>query len=1009
MSNLFPSLEMFKQCFGEHTQTEATPQSKENYSNFESNCIFPAQHSMSDTAFPANAPFNVASDSGLSSGISFSSACSNKAASNNDGWDNPWRNCSSCLTSIWNDFENKRCIRHLRKVGNRWYLKMPNGDDIPALEMETTNPRVINLHTDGSFDAFGFDATYNDQKHEIVVVYEDLIRHRVQHYFPDYNRHPACAEQYFILALFRSLQECGMPQVIQIPQRAGWQEVDGKAYYASGEAVTPKLERFCAKDVLVRKRIPTSLSLTEAAKTLAIHLPAHWKYKLLLVISVTSILLYFYEKAGLTPDQAFFVETKSDSQSNPVKAILQNRSYETRNSVSITVCKTKLWQELDYSNDCMAVFDDHSYVEAKRARDAGIKTVLEDLLHSSGSKDQARHLTAIVTDNIGNYSPEFPAYFITMNECPDVRNANSLRQAAGIFESALIRHLENSDPKENLITRMLPKTVLFKQNTMNSEFFMTIRMLMTTVEILWEYDLISDIEKSEISRFLSDNHYDGPTADLAICDEFKQVLSAAFHDRQIRIVNQTEPPYYRPGEYNLILDDKFVNLEARTLERRLMMRMNTTKKRNKLLHALQNCGKLHANNGLKRNIDVELATGDSKTISVYSFPKTMLTKQALIKAGEIKYKNFLVPIGSLPEGFLPIASYGRGLVAGRVVADTTLEAESVFCSGQTRSGKTYYLINQALIRALNGYNIIIFDQTGAFTQEEVRKHCEKMTGDDKVVDEYFSFWEIGARGLPVDILSLEHCSKLSQKKKRIASVLSVGARLTGEVQLQVLRSRMKSIVAAIEAERIQSLSDTLRFFDDSDPTQADIKWRLEEVFDDLDGLQTHHRNWGDFLATQKPITIISTAEDGIRKSSALFDMLLANLYSYKQHHQEEKILVVVDEIMDFSLNKDDPIDTILRKSGKHGLSLLLASQVFSADKDRLGKLIESCGLLVFFFQNNVAPDGIAKQIGVDSSLIAYLEEHEFVVKGRLYNRQQHRNCRIVIKGKAVDLQQFFST
>ncbi len=85
MSNLFPSLEMFKQCFGEHTQTEATPQSKENYSNFESNCIFPAQHSMSDTAFPANAPFNVASDSGLSSGISFSSACSNKAASNNDG------------------------------------------------------------------------------------------------------------------------------------------------------------------------------------------------------------------------------------------------------------------------------------------------------------------------------------------------------------------------------------------------------------------------------------------------------------------------------------------------------------------------------------------------------------------------------------------------------------------------------------------------------------------------------------------------------------------------------------------------------------------------------------------------------------------------------------------------------------------------------------------------------------------------------------------------------------
>ena len=556
---------------------------------------------------------------------------------------------------------------------------------------------------------------------------------------------------------------------------------------------------------------------------------------------------------------------------------------------------------------------------------------------------------------------------------------------------------------------MLPKTVLFKQNTLNSEFFMTIRMLMTTVEILWEYGLISDIEKNEISRFLSDNHYDGPTADLAVCDEFKQVLSAAFRDRQIHVVNQTELPYYLPGEYNLILDDKFVNLEARTLERRLMIRMNTTKKRNKLLHALQNCGKLHANNGLKRNIDVELSSGDSMTVSVYSFPKTLLTAQARAKADMIKYWNFLFPISNLPAGFLPITSFGKELVAGRVITDTRLAAESIFCSGQTRSGKTHYLINQALIRALNEYRVIFIDQTGACPREEVERLCLKMTGNDNVVDKYFSFWEIGEKGLPVDILSLENCSNLTSKKNRLASVLSVGARLTGEVQLQVLRSRMKTAAAAIEANRIQSLAGVPDFFDDSDPAQADIKGRLEEVFEDLKGLPTHHQNWGEFLAMQKPITIISTAEDGIRKSSALFDMLLANLYTYKQLHQEEKILVIIDEIMDFSLNKDDPIDTILRKGGKHGLSLLLASQEYSAEKDRLSKLIESCGLLVFFRPQDVAPDSIAKQIGVNKSLIASLNEHEFILKGGLFNRQQKRNSKTAIKGKAVDLQQFFST
>lgn len=964
-----------------------------------------------DNSLFSDVPFNnsisdpLASVSAITEQLSSTTAPiqSPEPVAYNSGWGKPAISLPSQISVVLGELEKTRGIKHLRETGKRWVLHMPNSDEITALEMETTNPRVINPHPDGSFDAFGFDATYNDQKHEIVIVYEDLIRHRVSHYFPDYNWHPACAKRYFIIALYRSLQKCGTPKVIQIPQRAGWQETDGKPYYASGEAVTPKLERFCAKDVLARKRIPTQLSLTEAAKELAIYLPAHWKYKLLLAISITSILLYFYEKAGLTPDQVFFIEPKSDSQAKPVKALLHNRSYDISNSVSITECKTKLIRELNFSNDCMAVFDDHSYVEAKRARDAGVKAVLEDLLHSSGSEEQLRHLTAIVTDNIGNYSTELPAYFVTMNDCPDVRNTDGLRQSAGIFESALIRHFENADPKENLFTRMLPKTKLYKQNPLNSEYYMTIRMLMTTVEMLREYGLISGSEKSEISRFLSDNHYSGSNADLAVCDDFQQVLSAAFRDRQISVVNQTGAPYYHPDEYSIILGDGFVNVEARTLERRLLMHMNTTKKRNKLLHALQNCGKLHANNGLMRNIEVVLSNGESKTVAVYSFPQTMLTDQARAKADVIRFANFLFAIDNLPKGFLPLASCGRGLVAGRVVTDTTLAAESIFCSGQTRSGKTYYLINQALIRALNGYSVIIVDQTGAFLLEEVRKHRSKMTGDDKIADEYFSFWEIGERGLPVEILSLEHCSKLPQKKNRIASVLSVGARLTGEVQLQVLRSRMKPVVAAIEAELVQSPSDILRFIDDSDPMQADIKARLKTVFDDLEGLPTHHQNWGGFLAAQKPITVISTAEDGIHKSSVLFDMLLANLYAYKQHHCEDKIAVIIDEIKDFSLNADDPIDAIIRKSGKHGLPLMLASQEYSAEKDRLGKLIESCGLKVFFCPNDVEPADFAKQIGVDKSLIASLEEHEFIVKGGLYNCKQQRNCKTVIKGKAVEI------
>lgn len=91
---------------------------------------------------------------------------------------------------------------------------------------------------------------------------------------------------------------------------------------------------------------------------------------------------------------------------------------------------------------------------------------------------------------------------------------------------------------------------------------------------------------------------------------------------------------------------------------------------------------------------------------------------------------------------------------------------SIYVSGRTRSGKTNFLVQQAVIRAKAGSRVIIFDQTGAFSREELTKHLPR-----SLVEEVFFHWEISKEGLPVDLLSLENCSSLVEKKNRVWYIL----------------------------------------------------------------------------------------------------------------------------------------------------------------------------------------------------------------------------------------------
>lgn len=911
----------------------------------------------------------------------------------NDSWYRP----KNIIYNVYREKEKNFEARRLIKSGDVYSITERNGREVRIGKIRLKDKLIVGQKPDGTFDALFCMIECDGVKESIAISipYKDFVRRNILPYIPFFPRNEDCSDKYIVMAFFRELLEGDDIKFLQLPQHSGWQETEGnKTSFAASEIGIPKLKQYYSDDILKRKLIHTEKKLTDAAKALAKLLPESWKYKFLLSIRITSLLLYFYKLAGLTPDQMFIVEPKSESNAKTAIAILKNKNFSP-NVCPLTENKTNLQMELSGINDGIALFRDTSYAEDRKKLDAGLNFLLHDLQNCTGNEVISRHLTVILSDNPGKISSEFPAYFISLSDCPDTDNTNELKQALGEFDYALIRLLTNADVTENLVTNVLSQTTYLTKTEANSEYWMTWRLIQTTVDILFEYRLINSDENREIARFLKHHPHEGIDSAQYITNDFRQVISKCINSNIIGVANQKGSPYFDSKKSMVILDDKYINILAATVDNHILPLMKTTRKRNKLLSALKFCEKLYSNNNYKRNLDVETAPGVTETVSVYSFPKNILTPKCREKINAFAYADYVFEKFNFPKGFIPITLInGCNRSAGIVITDATDEAESMYISGQTRSGKTHFLVQQAVIRSDSGKRIIIFDQTGAFSPDELRKHLPH-----EIVEKYFSHWDINKHGIPIDLMSLENCSSLPEKKNRLFSIFSVAASITGDIQSKILKKRLSDISKAIDAGSVHSLPETLEYFDMKDPEQAKLRARLEEVFNDLEGLNTYEHNWGEFLDSQKKIVVLSTSADGIRKSTQLIDMMLASLYEYKQYDRHPRYTVILDEIEDLCLDKNGPISTILRKGAKHRLSMLLASQEFSIEKDQLGKIIGNCGILIFFRPKDANLSNIAKHIGVNKSTLAGLEQGQCIVYGPLYNKYEDKNKNVTLIGR----------
>ena len=125
------------------------------------------------------------------------------------------------------------------------------------------------------------------------------------------------------------------------------------------------------------------------------------------------------------------------------------------------------------------------------------------------------------------------------------------------------------------------------------------------------------------------------------------------------------------------------------------------------------------------------------------------------------------------------------------------------------------------------------------------------------------------------------------------------------------------------------------------------------------------------------------------------------MYSYKQYHPYERYTVIIDEVQDLYLHEKGSVNVLLRKGGKHGVTMLLASQSFPDPQIQFGKVVGNCGRLRSYHPKADDLKRTAEYFHCDKNEIDFLKQGECFDKGPFWSRYRAENVITTLNGKTV--------
>ena len=169
------------------------------------------------------------------------------------------------------------------------------------------------------------------------------------------------------------------------------------------------------------------------------------------------------------------------------------------------------------------------------------------------------------------------------------------------------------------------------------------------------------------------------------------------------------------------------------------------------------------------------SAGEPYMLYTYGISKKLINTENRKKLELSDYQKFILEYSELEEsGILPLGVTVDGRYVGKDISYKNKSNDSIFITGQSGQGKSFYATNLLPSLAMLGSRMLVFDVSESFTHDEILRALPK-----EVVNALFEFIDIGRgqRKLPVNPLYIGDCLNLPAKKRRIMSFIKAVCKL----------------------------------------------------------------------------------------------------------------------------------------------------------------------------------------------------------------------------------------
>lgn len=809
----------------------------------------------------------------------------------------------------------------------------------------------------------------------------------------------------------RDLRECPNKKFLLIPKHAGGVTLpDGVTTYISAESVIPGLEELFPQEVRDHKMVAHALPLKDTAAIYRKALPNCLEANLATTVRVESILLPLFGAEEMYPDRAFSVSYTNDSVRETVIAITKRKNYTSTVVQSLSDRITKVGKELASANDITVLFSYSGIFEEGKSLDNAFKEIMWNIGGEDGAENNTRKVILIINDRPERIPDDYPIYYINCVDDIIPKNVPVLQRLSGMFDYAFKEYVYNNpDTAKQLVRNGIKAARHIVMSFINVDITDTMIITLATAYILKVLGVVKESDYKAIIRWFRTAATSKFTMSDTIFHEFKSIVSEAILSEKLKIAKQIGPPFYSDnGNMAFIAEgDKSINMNEDAVKNIIIPKISTSSvvKMNKYLNEK---GMLKGKHSNKRKFKVAYDAGIIEDTEVFSYSRAVLNADAKAFVDDIIDNEYWFNIGDYPAGFVPVLYNKDGTrAAGYVFKPEQDDNPHEGYFGYTRSGKTFAMTNRSIQKVVveGADAVIIFDQTGGFSTAEVDKHIGK-----ELREQYFSFWNVYEDGVPVNLLDLRGCLSYKEKKERLTRIYAIMSRSLGSYQEQILKYAVKDMLYDMKNNPDITILDIknyiVQYNDDGeivlDEAHKKLRLKLMAVLDELEDMPQRKNNWGEFLKEQgKPIVVISTGTDNVGKGSEIIDMMLENLYSYKQCYPDSRYTVVIDEAQDLYLHEKGALNVLLRKGAKHGITMLMASQSFPDPNLQFGKVVGNCGRLRSYHPKADDLKRTADYFNCDKDECDSLKQGECFDKGPFWSRYRTENIITTLKGKTV--------